>query len=182
MFTSWCEKYKLIFCFPKWQYSWCIGRYMSMYLWLSNSLHSILVSVLCSIMKQYWLKFHATVQRWIRVEPHGIVQPITNNQVELETRYHMVWFSQSLRLWSKWRIKMVAPTKLHQTLKEYEIIRLIYNRKSCSFRFIISVHLWIYFSRRSDLAGRSLKENTSKYKQLISDQSLGKHAYTIPSN
>ncbi len=35
-------------------------------------------------------------QRWIRVEPLGMVQPITHNLVETETRYHVVWFSQSL--------------------------------------------------------------------------------------
>ncbi len=61
---------------------------MSMYLRLSNSLHSILASVLCSEMKQYCLKFHALEQRWIRVEPCGMVQPIAHNQVETETRYH----------------------------------------------------------------------------------------------
>ncbi len=36
---------------------------MSMYLRTSNSLHSILASVLCKKMKQYWLKFHASGQR-----------------------------------------------------------------------------------------------------------------------
>ncbi len=41
------RKYKLLFCFPRLQYSWSIGRYISMYLRLSNSLHSILASVLC---------------------------------------------------------------------------------------------------------------------------------------
>ncbi len=85
-----------------------------MYLRLSNSLHSMLASVLCTKMKQYWLKFYSTEQRWIRVESHGIVQPIAHNQVEKETRYHMIRFSQSQRLCSKWRIKMAAPMKLHQ--------------------------------------------------------------------
>ncbi len=33
--------------------------YISMYLWSSNSSHSILVSVLCKKIKQYCLKFHA---------------------------------------------------------------------------------------------------------------------------
>ncbi len=64
-------------------------------------------------MKQYWLKFHASGQRWIRVEPLGMVQPITHNLVETETRYHMVWFSQSQWLCSKWRIKVAAHTKSH---------------------------------------------------------------------
>ncbi len=81
----------------------------------SNSLHSILESVLCSRMKQYWLKFHATGQLWIRVKPCGMVQPIAHNQVETETRYHVVWFSQSQWLCSKWRIKMAVPTKLHRS-------------------------------------------------------------------
>ncbi len=84
-----------------------------MYLRLSNSLHSILAFVLCSKMKQYWLKFHASGQRWIRVELCGMVQPITHNLVKMETRYYMVWFSQSQRLCSKWQIKMAAPTKPH---------------------------------------------------------------------
>ncbi len=69
-----------------------------MYLRSSNSIHSILASVFCWKMKQYLLKFHATVQRWIQVEPLGMVQPITHNLVEMETRYHLVWFSQSQRL------------------------------------------------------------------------------------
>ncbi len=152
-----------------------------MYLRLSNSLHNILASVLCSKIKQYWLKFYASGQRWIRVEPHGMVQPIAHDLVATETRYHVVLFSQWQRLCLKWRIKMAAPTKPHalsflQTLKEYEIITLIYNRKSCSLGFFLFVNLRINFSRRSDLAAWSLKENTSKYKQMISDWSLRKHA------
>ncbi len=47
-----------------------------MYLQLSNSLHSILASILCSKMKPYCLKFHASGQCWIRVEPRCMVQPI----------------------------------------------------------------------------------------------------------
>ncbi len=126
------------------------------------------MSVFCLKMKQYWPKFHATGQCWIWVEPRGMVQPITHNQVKTETRHQMVWFSQLQRLCSKWRIKIAAPTKLYQALKEYEIITLIYNRKSCSLGLLSLCALWIYFSRRSNLAGRSLKENTSKYKHLIS--------------
>ncbi len=64
-------------------------------------------------MKQYCLKFRAPGQRWIRVEPCGMVQPITLNLVKTETRYQVVWFSQSQRLCSKWRIKIVAPKKPH---------------------------------------------------------------------
>ncbi len=73
------EKYKLVFCFPR--YSWCIGRHLSMYLRLSNNLHSILVSVLCKKMKQYCLKFYATGQLWIQVESHGMVEPIAGGRV-----------------------------------------------------------------------------------------------------
>ncbi len=106
-----------------------------MYLRLSNSLHRILVSALCSKMKQYWLKFHASGQRWIRVERCGRVQVITHNLVETETRYHVVWFSQSQRLCLKWRIKMATPTK------PYTLVIIFANsdiqQKIMQVRFII---------------------------------------------
>ncbi len=113
-----------------------------MYLRLSNSLHSILPSVLCSKIKQYWLKFHAAGQRWIRVEPPGMVKPITHNQVETETRYHVVWFSQSQRLCSKWQIKMAVPTKLHQVPGSERIWNnyVDIQQKIMQFRFIISLY------------------------------------------
>ncbi len=49
----------------------------------------------------------------LRVEPHGMVQPIAHNLVETETRYHMIWFSKSQRQSSKWWIKMAAPMNPH---------------------------------------------------------------------
>ncbi len=123
-----------------------------MYLWLSNRLHSILTSVLCSKMKQYWLQFHASDQDWIRVEPRGMVQPIAHNLVRMETRYHMVWFSQSQQLCSKWRIKMVAPMKPHTLVIIFANSEGISNnyfdiqQKIMLFRFIISLCTWGYIS------------------------------------
>ncbi len=74
-----------------------------MYLRPSNSLHSILASVLCkkneAILTQipcFWAALNVFL---IRVEPRGMVQPITHNLVETETRwqrpYHLISFSQS---------------------------------------------------------------------------------------
>ncbi len=67
-----------------------------MYLQSSNNLHSILVSVLCKKIKQYCLKFHASGQCWIQVEPCGMVQPITHNLVERkqEGSMHTTWYTR----------------------------------------------------------------------------------------
>ncbi len=103
-------------------------------------------------MKQYWLKFHASGQHWIRVEPHGMVQPIAHNLVEMETRYHMVWFSQLQRLCSKWRIKMVVPTKPHKLAIIFANSEGIWNnyvdiqKKIMQVRFIILLCTWGYNS------------------------------------
>ncbi len=97
-------------------------------------------------MKQYWLKFHASGQHSIRVEPHGMVQPIAHNQVEMETRYHVVWFSQSQRLCSKWRINA------HEATPEAPGSEGIWNnyvdiqQKIMQFRFIISLCTCEYIS------------------------------------
>ncbi len=123
-----------------------------MYLRLLNSLHSILASVLCSKMKQYWLKFHASEQDWIRVEPRGMVQPIAHNLVETETRYHVVWFSQSQRLCSIWQIKMAAPTKPQALAIIFANSEGIWNnyvdiqQKMMQVRSIILLHIWGYNS------------------------------------
>ncbi len=109
-----------------------------MYLRSSNSLHSILSSVLCKKMKQYWLKFHASGQhcgyidssgtRWYGSAPIprgmvpipcGIVQPIT--EAVLKT-FAMTNKNGTLH---------PHAGSHFCTLKEYEIITLIYNRKSC---------------------------------------------------
>ncbi len=68
-----------------------------MYLRSSNSLHSILVNVLCKKMKQYQLKFHGMGQRWIRVEPRGMVQPITHNLVhrKQDGSDHTTWYTSA---------------------------------------------------------------------------------------
>ncbi len=103
-------------------------------------------------MKQYWLKFHASRQCWIRVEPRSMVQPITHNLVETETRYHMVWFSQSQWLCSKWQIKMAAPTKPNALAIIFANSEWIWNnyvdiqQKIMKFRFIISLCTWGYIS------------------------------------
>ncbi len=47
VFSSWCGKIQTDFLFSKIAVFRCIGRYMSMLLRSSNSLHSILASVLC---------------------------------------------------------------------------------------------------------------------------------------
>ncbi len=65
-------KYKLIFCLPRYQYSWCIGSYMYMFLRSSNSLHSILPSVLC----KKWSNMCWNSMLWgsgVSVGPHGHV-------------------------------------------------------------------------------------------------------------
>ncbi len=83
----------------------------------------------------------------------------------------MVWFSQSKRLCLKWRIKMVASINPHklslsflQTLKEYEIITLKYNKKTCrleSLRFSVSEDI-ILFTIRPCI----WDTNASKYKLI----------------
>ncbi len=67
-----------------------------MYLQLSNNLHSILASVLCKIMKQHCLKFHALGQCSIRVEPRGMVQSITHNLVyrKQDGSDHTMWYTK----------------------------------------------------------------------------------------
>ncbi len=66
-----------------------------MYLRSSNSLHSILATVLCKKMKQHGLKFHASGQCSIRVEPSGMVQPITHNLVrrKQDGSDHTTWYT-----------------------------------------------------------------------------------------
>ncbi len=144
--------------------------YIHVFTIIEQPTYRILSSVLCSKMKQYWLKFHASGQRWIRVEPRGMVQPITHNLVnrKQDGSTHVTWYTKvkvSNFFWSMWYgsanrsgndvNKMAAPfcvlllfintlDFLH-TLKEYEIIKLIYNRKSCSLG-LLSLCTWGYIS------------------------------------
>ncbi len=84
------------FCFPRYQYSWGIVRYM--YLRSSNSLLSILAFVLCKKMKQHWVKFHASGQRLIRVKPRGMVQPITHKLLhkKQDGSDHTTWYTKAI--------------------------------------------------------------------------------------
>ncbi len=125
--------------------------YIHVFAIVNQPTYSILASVLCSKMKQYCLKFHASGQRWIRVEPRGMVQPIP--AAVLETTQEHNWSrSHVIRMCSSqctmvrpitvaMTKKMVAPSTIRfsacfspvdlDVMKEYEIITLIYNRKSC---------------------------------------------------
>ncbi len=135
-------------------------------------------------MKQYWLKFHATGQHWIWVEPRGMVQPIAHNQVEMETRYLLVWFSQSQRLCLKWRIKMAAPTKLHQAGSEgiwnnYVDIQ----QKLMQFRFIISLCSCGYISLGDptwqDEVWRRILQNTNSW--FLTEALKSMHTLFLPT-
>ncbi len=48
-------------------------------------------------MKQLWLKFYASGQRLIWVEPHGMVQPITHNLVcrKQDGRARTMWYTSA---------------------------------------------------------------------------------------
>ncbi len=68
-----------------------------MYLRSSNSLQSILASVLCKKIKQHLVKFHASGQHSIRVEPRGMVQPIIHNLVhrKQDGSDHTTWYTSA---------------------------------------------------------------------------------------
>ncbi len=105
VFTRWCRKIQTEFLFSKIA---VFLMYSEIYIHVSpNSLHSILACVLCSKMKQYWLKFHASGQRWIRMEPRGMVQPITHNLVhqKQDGSTHTTWYTKvkvSNFCWPTW--------------------------------------------------------------------------------
>ncbi len=65
-----------------------------MYLRSSNSLHSILAKK----MKKHRVKFHAPGERTIRVEPCGMVQPITHNLVhrKQDGSDHTTWYTKAI--------------------------------------------------------------------------------------
>ncbi len=113
-----------------------------MYLRPSNSLHSILTTVLCKKIKQHGLKFHASGQRSIRVEPYGMVQPITHNLVhqKQDGSDHTTLYMSATSIRPHGSAnrscndvnKMAAPIRTSSqyyfcanSLKEYEIITLI---------------------------------------------------------
>ncbi len=156
-----------------------------MYLRLSKIAHSILVSVLCSKIKQYWLKFHALGQRWIRQEPCGIVQPITHNLVETKTRYHVVCFGQSQWLCSKWRIKMAVPTKAHMLAIIFENSEGIWNnyvdiqQKIMQVRYIILLCTWGYNSLVDPIRQHDVWRKTDQAEgKLVARRDCGKFILT----
>ncbi len=94
--TSWFEKIQTVFLFSKIAVFLGYKEIYIHYLWSSNSLHSILVTVFCKKkMKQHGLKFHASGQRSIWVEPCSIVQPITHNLVHWKQygSNHSTWYT-----------------------------------------------------------------------------------------
>ncbi len=81
-----------------------------MYLRSSNSLHSILGTVLCKKIKQNGLKFHASGQLSIRVEPHGMVQLITHNLVYLKQdgSDHTTWYTSATSIGPHGMVQPIA--------------------------------------------------------------------------
>ncbi len=131
VFTSWCGEMQTHFLFTEIAVFLMYREiYVYIYLWSLNNLYSILTSVL--------------YKKWSNIVSNSMLRGsgcvLTNSGVSmLHVRQfpwdHVVWFSQSQWLCSKlsqwWIYKMAAfihaPCWL-QTLKEYEIITLIYNR------------------------------------------------------
>ncbi len=136
-------------------------------------------------MKQYWLKFHALGQHWIWVEPHGMVQPITHNLVETETRYHVEWFILSQRLCSKWRIKMVVPTKPHALDINFANSEGIWNnyvdiqQKIMQVRFIILLCTQGYISLIDPIRQHNVWRKTRRAEgKLVARRDCGKFILT----
>ncbi len=124
-----------------------------MYLRSSNSLHIILVSVLCKKIKQYWLKFDASGQRSNRLEPSRMVQPIRHNcstRNKWQCPYHMVYKGENRS--GNDINKMVALFCTSTSLVFCKLFEGIWNdyvdieQKIMQFRFIISLCTWGYIS------------------------------------
>ncbi len=81
-----------------------------MYLRSSNSLHSISASVLYKSMKQYCLKLHASWWRSIRVEPRGMVLPITHNLVlrKQDGIDHTTWYIKAISVGPRCMVQPIA--------------------------------------------------------------------------
>ncbi len=203
--TSWCKKIQTLFLFSKIA---VFLRYREIY-----------VHVFAIIIQHIGVCI-AWGQCWIRVEPPGMVQPITQNldHRKQDGSAHTMWYrkvkvcndvnkmeapfnTSTILLFCKlfegiWNNYFEMTNKdggAHEVEATHAIIFAnsegIWNnyvgiqQKIMQFYvYYLFVHIRIYFSKRSDLAGWSLKENTSRYKQLISDWILRKHAYTIPSD
>ncbi len=122
------EKYKLIFLFPKIAvflmyreiYVLCICNHQT-----ANIAYWHLYCV--KKIKQHCLKFHAPGQRWIRVESHGMVQPIA--AAVLET--------------SQWRIRLGYPVRLCCVFTILMLALLHVHIKTCLFiLFVFMVMRW----------------------------------------
>ncbi len=91
-------------------------------------------------MKQYCLKVHALGQRWIQVEPCRMVHQIRHNLVERKQdgSTHTTWYTRCEGEGHKMEVFPVHMQAIifANSLKEYEIITLIYN-KIMQVRFII---------------------------------------------
>ncbi len=112
-------------------------------------------------MKQYWVKFHASGQCSIRVEPCGMVQPIIHKVVHRKQDGSKMVYVDNFR-WTTWYgsanhschnvNKMVVPIRLQAVLLLCKLIEGIWNnyidieQKIMQVTFSISLCTWGYIS------------------------------------
>ncbi len=81
---------------------------------------------------------------WAALDSRGKVQPITHNLVERKQdgSAHTTWYTRCEGEGHKMKVFLVHMLAIifANSLKEYEIITLIYNKKSCRLDLLFIVH------------------------------------------
>ncbi len=148
-----------------------------------------IASVLCKKMKQHWLKFHASGQCSIRVEPRGMVQPIIHNLVhwKQDGSDHTMWYRKVKVGNFRWTTygsanrscndvnKIAAPFSTSWIAFCLQTLEGIWNnyvdmeQKIMQIRFIISLCTCRYIS----LGDLTWKHKVSKSKYKLIQTTLG---------